>query len=67
MIGLENSHLFRNQSEMKSKTNCGWLAHICMLRAGFMYTLNFDWFTGLPVFFVTGHCDTFGVGFTTLK
>jgi len=67
-IGLKNSRHFFIQSEVKPKPIPA-RAHMFSrtLRQLHVITSGFDWFSVLPVSFVTGWSDYFGFGFTTLN
>jgi len=65
MIGFKNSHHFFIQSEVKTKpfVTRTFSRALCQLH---LFTSSFDWLFRLSVFFVIGHSDYFGFGFTTL-
>ena len=70
MIGLKHSRHFFIQSEVKPKPKpivTRLHAFSRALRQLHVITSNFDWFTVLSLFFVTGQSNYFGFGFMTLK
>ena len=58
MIGLKNLGHFFSQSEVKPKQ---------IATGRHVFTLSFDWFTGLYVSFMIGYSDNYGFRFRTLK
>jgi len=68
VISLKNSHHFLIQSEVKPKPIVTRSHTFSRFLGGLhVFALSFDWFTGLPVFFVIGHSDSAGSGFKTLN
>ena len=62
MITLKNLAPFSNQFEAKGShtfTHASCQLHV--------FSLSFDWFTTLPVYFVSGQSDYFDFGSTTLN